>query len=462
VDVSGSMHGFPLDISKTLLRNLLTNLRPTDCFNVELFSGVSAVMSEKSLPVNEQNIEDAIAFINKEQGSGGTEVLPALTRALALPRTEGVSRTIVIATDGYVTVETEAFDLIRKNLGKANMFAFGIGSGVNRFIIEGMAHVGMGEPFIIEKPEAATAQAEKFRKYIETPVLTGIDVAYNGFEVYDVEPKTIPDVLAERPIIIFGKWRGRPEGSIMVTGRGGAGKYRQALALDGAKPSEDNSALRYLWARHMVQILADYNNLAEDSGRVKEITALGLKYSLLTQYTSFVAIDKKVRNIGGKQETVEQVLPLPQGVSDYAVGGSAATGFAGKSLGWTRSMPSAVSADAMQELKTEERTPAGRVKVTRVEVQGNLDRNAAAAAVRKLLADIEASYQSELSTDPGLAGKMEIEFVVQPDGKAGSVKVLANELNAAIEHAAKTLVAKLSYPKSAAGATVRVEFTFGN
>ncbi|MCG2720420.1 MAG: VIT and VWA domain-containing protein [Thermodesulfovibrionales bacterium] len=148
VDVSGSMHGFPLDISKTLLKDLIGRLRPTDTFNVLLFAGGSTVLSEKSLPATQENIGKAIAVIDSQKGGGGTELLPALKRALALPKGEGYARTVVIATDGYVTVEEEAFDLIRKNLGNANMFPFGIGSSVNRHIIEGMARVGMGEPFV--------------------------------------------------------------------------------------------------------------------------------------------------------------------------------------------------------------------------------------------------------------------------------------------------------------------------
>ena len=135
VDVSGSMNGFPLDISKELLRNLIGNLQKGDRFNVLLFAAGSSLMAEKSLPATEENINKAIHLIERERGGGGTELLPALKRALALPRNEGISRSVVIVTDGYVNVEKEAFDLIRNNLGKANMFPFGIGSSVNRFLI---------------------------------------------------------------------------------------------------------------------------------------------------------------------------------------------------------------------------------------------------------------------------------------------------------------------------------------
>ncbi|MCX6841119.1 MAG: TonB family protein [candidate division WOR-3 bacterium] len=470
IDVSGSMHGFPLDISKILLRNLFANLRPTDWFNVLLFSGDNAALSEQSLPATKENLEKAIKMIDEEQGSGGTELLPALQRALALPPAKGTSRSFVIATDGYVTVETEAFDLIRKNLGDANFFAFGIGSGVNRFIMEGMARVGMGEPFIIEKPEAAAAQAEKFRKYIQSPVLTDINVSFPGFDAYDVEPEHVPDVLAERPIIISGKWRGTDKGAIKVTGMSAQGEFSQTVSVAEFPPNAANSALRYLWARHRIQMLADYNNLAEDSARVKEVTQLGLKYNLLTNYTSFIAVDQKVRNVGGKQEVVEQALPMPQGVSDYAVGGGAATGMAGRGYGVNKSaMPSmtrdggAIPADALSEAEATPAPPPpiGTVKVGKVEIQGGMTERAVKQPIEKQLAELVSAYSTELSSQPGLHGKMVVEFTVGANGLVRDVKVTLSELTPNLEQAVIQFLKKLTITNSTGSdATVKVTFNF--
>ncbi len=207
--VATEVIGQPMEeADKTLSPYFFVNLRPVDKFNVLLFSGGASVMSEQSLPVTPENIHHAINLIDREKGGGGTELLPALRRALTLPRSEGCSRTIIIATDGYVTVEEEAFDLIRKSLGKANMFTFGIGAGVNRYLIEGMARVGMGEPFVITRPEETREKAEKFRKMIESPLLTDVRISFGKFDAYDTEPISIPDLLAERPVIVFGKWRG--------------------------------------------------------------------------------------------------------------------------------------------------------------------------------------------------------------------------------------------------------------
>ena len=466
VDVSGSMHGFPLDISKTLLRNLFANLRPKDYFNVLLFSGDNAVLAEHSLPATKENLEKVIKVIDEQRGGGGTEILPALRRSLALPRAKGTSRNFVIVTDGYVRVETEVFDLIRKSLGQANFFAFGIGSGVNRYIIEGMARVGMGEPFVIEKPDAAAAQAEKFRKYIQTPVLTDINVSFPGFDAYDVEPEHVPDVLAERPIIIAGKWRGSDKGSIKVTGMSAQGEFSRTVSVAEFPPNAANSALRYLWARHRIQLLADYNNIREDSGRVKEVTRLGLKYNLLTNYTSFVAIDQKVRNVGGKQEVVEQVLPLPQGVSDYAVGGRAATGYAGR--GMAKSAPVSVmgqtiSADRLTESESSPKPPppTPRVLVSKVEIQGGVSEKAVKQAIEKQLAKMVNAYSSELSSQPGLRGKMVVEFTVGANGLVRDVKVVLNEVTPNLEPAVTQLLNKLKITNtSGSDSTVKLTLNF--
>ena len=339
VDVSGSMHGFPLDISKELMKNLIGNLRSTDVFNVLLFAGGSSAMAERSLPATEANIEKAIDTIDRQRGGGGTNILPALRRALALPKAEGASRTVVIVTDGYVSVETETFDLIRNRLGEANMFAFGIGSSVNRFIIEGMARVGMGEPYVLTKPAEARAKAEEFRKVIATPVLSDVKVDFGGFEAYDVEPPAIPDVLAERPVIVFGKWRGKAEGKIRVTGKTGGDDFEKTVRIEGVTPGDNQNALRSLWARWRIAVLSDYQKLSPTDDRKKVVTDLGLKYNLLTAYTSFVAIDSEVRAKGDRPTAVKQPLPLPEGVSDLAVG-SGYRAKAGKPKAMYQAMPS--------------------------------------------------------------------------------------------------------------------------
>jgi Ca-activated chloride channel homolog len=320
VDVSGSMEGFPLNTSKQLLKDLIGQLRPTDLFNVVLFAGDSTTLSEKSLAANHENIAAAIHLLEKQRGAGGTELLPAIKQAMSLPRDESYSRSIVLVTDGFISGEQGVFDYIREHLNQCNVFSFGIGSSVNRYLIEGVAKAGMGEPFIVLNEKEAPAIANKFREYIQTPLLTDIEVRANGFDVYDVQPAHLPDLLAQRPVIVFGKWRGPATGTFELHGRTGRGEYRTSLDVTSSQPDEGNRALRYLWARSRIAELSDYGSRDLEEGKVKEITALGLKYNLLTKYTSFIAVREEIRNPLGPAQNVNQTLPLPLGVTDLAVG----------------------------------------------------------------------------------------------------------------------------------------------
>jgi Ca-activated chloride channel family protein len=314
------MYGFPLDTAKRLLRELIGQLRPSDLFNVILFSGDSAALSAKSLRADQQNISKAIHLIEQQRGGGGTELLAAVKQAMSLPREANVSRSIVLVTDGYISAEKGVFDYIRGNLNQCNIFSFGIGSSVNRYLIEGVAKAGMGEPFVVTTEAEAPAVAAKFREYIQTPLMTDIQVRSIGFDIYDVNPGRLPDLFAQRPVILFGKWRGPVSGTLELRGRTGQGEYLTRVDVAGVQPDETNQALRYLWARSRIAELSDYGFGDPDADQIRDITSLGLKYNLLTQYTSFIAVREKVNNNQGPAQDVDQPLPLPMGVSNMVMG----------------------------------------------------------------------------------------------------------------------------------------------
>lgn len=319
LDVSGSMSGFPLDTAKELIGNLVSGLKETDTFNLILFSGDSRQMADYSVPATEENIDKALRLIKEQRGAGGTELTSALKDALSIPDDENASRNIVIISDGYISGESEVFELVNDNLDKADFFSFGIGSAVNRYLIEGIASIGQGEPFIVTDENEAGETAERFRTYIQSPVLTDIKVSFEGFDTYDVEPAVLPTLYAKKPIVLLGKWKGEPEGTIRIEGMTGEGEYSQSINVADSI-SGQNDAVGYLWARKRVERLTDYGRSGDDSAVRAEVTQIGLDYNMITPYTSFIAVLDTVRNPDGESTDVDQPLPLPLEVSDLAVG----------------------------------------------------------------------------------------------------------------------------------------------
>jgi Ca-activated chloride channel homolog len=449
VDVSGSMRGFPLSVSKAIIGTMLTTMRPTDYFNILFFAGGNKVLSEKSVPVTEENIAMAQKWLSEQQGGGGTQLLPAIKSSLEIPKTKGASRTFAIVTDGYVTVEKEVFELIKENLGEANFFTYGIGSSVNRHLIEGMARVGRGEAFVVTSQDDALVEGTRFANYILNPVLTDINVKFEGIDVHDVSPVNQPDLFAARPVVVYGKFTGEASGTITVSGTSAGDSYQQKLDFSEAQSGNEQSALALLWARNMIYELDDLNHLSSTEDRVEKVTQLGLDYNLMTQYTSFVAIDK-VKRADGEYETVKQPSELPQGVEDSAILNS--NTYNSPPMPKPRVRSSGVSKGSksvgvVDKAPTEKKQSKAVVKLNQTVVEaGSLDEQILRQIGRKYRGQLLQCYKSILKTDSSVRGKIFMQIEIK-NGRVVSLTVLKNTTNNTdLETCVRKRIKRWKYP----------------
>jgi Ca-activated chloride channel family protein len=233
LDVSGSMNGFPLNTAKQLMRDLVKVIRPSDTFNVVVFASGSQTFARSSIPATTLNLENALDFIGPKTGAGGTELLAAIKRALAIPRQPGFSRTVVLITDGYIEAEKDVFDYVADHLDEANIFAFGIGTSVNRYLIEGVARAGQGEPFVV------TGSDETSTGWPVVPVGCGVSSAWvlRSWDRFRIprpfarvavvygDPITVPVQLDDA---VTETWRARIEGALRDATEEARGVAREA------------------------------------------------------------------------------------------------------------------------------------------------------------------------------------------------------------------------------------------
>ena len=208
----------------SLLQQLIGGLRPSDTFNVMLFSGSSRMLAPQSVPATLANIDAGAAHHRRDgrrrQHRDRAGAASASPRCRSRPTCRAPS---IVITDGYVAVENEVFQLVRRQLGHTNVFAFGIGS--QRQPPPDRRHRARRPGRGLRRHQARRRprpQAERLRRMIESPVLTQVKARFEGLEVYDVEPAQLPDVLGGRPVVVFGKWRGdqpAPGGRLVVEGR---------------------------------------------------------------------------------------------------------------------------------------------------------------------------------------------------------------------------------------------------
>lgn len=325
VDTSGSMNGFPLDQCKRILKRCLDDLDEGDRFQVILFAGSASTFARSPVAATSENIRKAVEYVNGTTGGGGTEFLPALEKALKHPGDPDRSRIVLFLSDGYIGYETEVLKYMDEHLGVANLFPMGIGTGVNRYLIDAMARIGKGKPFYLRPDQDPEETVGTFFEYVSRPSVTGIEAQFEGLPVYDLWPAKIPDLFAGRPITLVGRFEKGAKGKVTLTGWLAGKRWKQTLEVELPDEEPSNPGLPLLWARKSIEALSDrlaIGELEEDEAR-EEITELGIRYSLMSAYTSLVAIDSQVRNAGGEGRTVSVPVPLPDQVSPLAAPGHA-------------------------------------------------------------------------------------------------------------------------------------------
>lgn len=328
VDTSGSQSGDPLQKCQELMRRFINGLNPKDTFTIIDFSDRVRQLSPKPLPNTAENRAKAIAYINNLQADGSTEMLSGIRTAINFPTPVGRLRSVVLLTDGYIGNENEILAEVQQHLQPANrLYSFGAGSSVNRFLLNHIAEIGRGISTIIRHDEPTEEVAEKFYRQINNPVLTNIQISWQGdTESPVIYPKVAPDLFCEQPLVLFGRKQDRASGNLQISGIAAGGKhYEKTFHLIFEETG--NLAVAQLWGRASIKYLMNQMVSFETKAGVEAVTETALTYQLLSQYTAFVAVSDDVRVEPGSEYLSMQVpVEMPEAVSYQGVFGSLPAG----------------------------------------------------------------------------------------------------------------------------------------
>jgi Ca-activated chloride channel family protein len=320
LDTSGSMSGFPIETGKRLISTALDELYPGDTFNLITFSGDTSILFPEPVYPTAENIAKAKSFLGSQRGYGGTEMMKAIRAALAPSDASDHMRVVCFVTDGEVGNDMEIIHEVQQH-PNARVFSFGIGNSVNRFLLEKVAQEGRGEAQFVTLQENASEAAKQLYQHLRAPLLTDVVVDWGKLPVHDVYPARIPDVFAGRPVELTGRFSGPASGVVRVTGKRAGQPYEREIPVTLPAQGSENAVLASLWARSQIEDLMSQDWMGAQMGKMRpdlkqEVTKLGLDYRLLTQFTSFVAVEDRVVNVNGAPKTVQVPVEMPQGM-DY-------------------------------------------------------------------------------------------------------------------------------------------------
>ncbi|HKG61652.1 MAG TPA: VIT and VWA domain-containing protein [Pyrinomonadaceae bacterium] len=318
LDTSGSMSGFPIEKAKETIKLALDGLYPSDTFNLITFAGDTRILFPQPVPATPANLGKAEAFLNASAGFGGTEMMKAIKAALEPSDDQSYVRIVCFMTDGYVGNDMEIISEVQKH-PNARVFSFGIGSSVNRFLLDKMAEAGRGEVEYVDLKDDGSAAARRFHERVRDPLLTDISIEWNNLPVADVYPQRIPDLFSAKPLVIKGRYTAAGRGTIRLKGKMAGVDYVRDIAVEFPETMASHDVLAPLWARARIDDLMgqDFNGAQSGTMRAdlkKTITQLGIEYRLMTQFTSFVAVEERVVTDRGKPRRIDVPVEVPKGV----------------------------------------------------------------------------------------------------------------------------------------------------
>ncbi|MEE9263616.1 MAG: VIT domain-containing protein, partial [Vicinamibacteria bacterium] len=321
VDGSGSMRGFPMDKVKEAMRHSLKNLNPQDTFQIVRFSNRAETFAPLPVPATRENIQRGLGYIESLSGRGGTIMLEGVKTALDYPDDPARLRIISFMTDGYIGNEGQVLAYLEQNLGRTRLFSFGVGSSVNRFLLDKMAEFGRGAVEYVLPNDDAEAPVKRFYERIRNPYLTDIEIDWNGLEVADIYPERIPDLFLGQPVVLHGRYTEPGRGLVTLHARLGGKPYQQKIKVDLPNRRERGEAIGTLWARTRIENLSDQHIVHPRQELVEEITRVALAHRLVSAYTSFVAVEKQLVTGSEQPVLVEVPVEMPEGVSYEGVFG---------------------------------------------------------------------------------------------------------------------------------------------
>lgn len=316
LDCSGSMNGEPIAQAKRAIERALRRLGPDDTFQLIRFSNNASSLGRAPISATPENVRRGLDYLAGLNSEGGTMMIEGIKAALDFPHDPRRFRFVSFLTDGYIGNESEILGAIEAKLGPTRIFSFGIGSSVNRYLMDSMARAGRGCVAYLAAGESATELMDAFMDRISHPAMTDITIDASGLGGAEVYPSRVPDLFVGRPVYISGRF-GAGAGTPVIRVSGNVGGARRTIDVPvrvNAVAGSSAKALGAVWARHKIGDLADgaaAENLAELAGGIRQVA---LEFGLMSPYTAFIAVDSSTRTEGSYGTTVAVPVQVPQGV----------------------------------------------------------------------------------------------------------------------------------------------------
>ena len=294
LDISGSMaNDGKLVASKNSIDAFIDELGADDRFEVMTFNVSPRTLFGAMRPGTAEAKQQAQTFMHSQQARGGTVLAPAMTMAYKYNDSDRTLN-VVILSDGMTEQKERRalLELIQSRPRNARVFCIGVGNEVNRPLLEQLAEDSGGLVAFISRGDDFSRQARAFRRKLMHPVATSIDIGFDGIQVYDVEPRILPNLYHGSPVRIYGRFKGSGKTRVSLKASVQGVEMNQTAELLFPGVDAGNPEIERMWAsRRVDRLLKKADRTGSRQQVTDEIIRLAEEYSIVTEYTSFLVLE---------------------------------------------------------------------------------------------------------------------------------------------------------------------------
>src|SRR4051794_2182187 len=315
LDRSGSMGGWKMAAARRAAARIVDSLTPADRLAVITFDHATEFptgMPEGLAEATDRHRFRAVEHLARADARGGTELLAPLRTGLTLLAGESTREPVlVLVTDGQVGNEDQILHHMTGLLGRTRIHTVGIDRAVNAGFLGRLAAAGAGRCELVESEDRLDEAMEHIQRRVGSPLAVDLSLLADDFTLVDDTrvPGRLPGLYPGVPLVITGRYRGRPAGALTVLGQTRDGT---AWSVRAAVQEVTAPALGALWARGQLRQLED-RYVAGDPSVEPHLVDVSIRYGVLCRFTAYVAVDSRVVAEGAQSHRITQPVEPASG-----------------------------------------------------------------------------------------------------------------------------------------------------
>jgi Ca-activated chloride channel family protein len=296
-DISYSMGDSGLALLQTSLLHAVGLLTPNDRFNIIAFNTGFNEFMPGLVTATSTAVAGAVAYIDSLKVKGITNFIDPMKAAMASSWSTTANHGIVLLTDGYPTwpVRLQTAGLIDTitayNNAGVPVYGIGIGKNANATFLSLLAQANNGTTATLAAPDTGSGSLAALVNQLGFSYLYNIRLGFGTLDTADVYPAQLSYLYGGGQLGIVGRYKKTGVFPVVLSAKQNGLSVQDTLSMTLPTANFNNTSLPELWASEKVSALVGQIALQGATTTLTgEITALGLRYGIVTPYTSLLVV----------------------------------------------------------------------------------------------------------------------------------------------------------------------------